>query len=224
MPFSPHKPRFACCRFRCGLPRRALGLLDAKLVHVAGVHLSNAGLDHPGDAAQGNIDAVTAAFPGENMLLVNLTRWRQGMVVAAGNPLAIRTPADLCRPGLRVPCREPGSGAFKLIAQRLADEGCTGQRLTGPSAAGHADVARLVGCGAADVGVAIESVALAAGLDFVPLAEERFDLVVPASLAATPPVARLIDVLDDPGFRTEMSHVPGYDSGLSGHVTTLDGC
>ena len=52
--------------------------------------------------------------------------------------------------------------------------------------------------------------------------EERFDLVVPADVAADKPVARVIDTLDDPAFRTEVSHLPGYDGSMSGQVTTVD--
>ena len=65
--------------------------------------------------------------------------------------------------------------------------------------------------------------ALASGLEFLPLVEERFDLVVPYDLASTVPVSRLIDVLDDSRFRKEMEHLPGYDGEFSGHVITLGG-
>ena len=89
-------------------------------------------------------------------------------------------------------------------------------------AMGHMDVARLVRTGTADAGVAIESAALAEGLDFIPLTEERFDLIVPAALATQRPFSRIIESLDDPGFRTEVSHLPGYDGSRSGHVTTVE--
>ena len=46
--------------------------------------------------------------------------------------------------------------------------------------------------------------------------------MVPASLADSPPVSRLLDTISDPGFRAEMAQLPGYDSELSGHVTTLE--
>jgi molybdate-binding protein len=186
------------------------------LVHVAGLHLSDA------RHGEGNVEAVRARFPDRRMLVVNLTRWRQGFVVPEGNPLAIRSGADLLRRGLRLARREEGSGAQTLVRRLLTAEGVDDAQPRGPSASGHAEVAQLVRCGAADVGVAIESVALAAGLGFVPLAEERFDLVVPADLAEAAPVSRLLDTLGDAGFRTEMAHMPGYDGELSGHATTLE--
>ena len=89
-------------------------------------------------------------------------------------------------------------------------------------ASGHEEVAWLVRRRSADAGVAIEGAALAEGLDFVPIAEERFDLVVPAELAAAPPVSRLLQVLDDPGFRAEVAVLPGYDVSLIGQVATVE--
>ena len=80
----------------------------------------------------------------------------------------------------------------------------------------------MVRSGSADAGIAIESAALAEGLDFIPLVSERFDLVVPADVAADSPVSRLIETLDDPAFRAEVDHLPGYDGSQSGQVTTVD--
>jgi putative molybdopterin biosynthesis protein len=199
-----------------GSSARSLDLLAEGLVHVAGLHLSDAG------HGESNTEAVRRRFPDQRMLVVNLTRWRQGFVLPAGNRLAIRSGADLLRTGLRVARREEGAGAQALVRRLLADEGADVAHLAGPAVSGHAEVAQLVACGAADVGVAIESVALAAGLDFVPLAEERFDLVVPAHRAETVPVSRLLDALDDDGFRAEMAHLPGYDGALSGQAATLE--
>ena len=195
---------------------RALELLAAGMVHIAGLHLSG------GASSHANVEAVRRRFPGRRMLVVNLTRWRQGFVVAARNPLDIRDAADLLRPGVRVVRREPGTGADELFARLLADEPGGQPDFSGPVAEGHLDVARRVHCGAADAGVAIESAALAWGLGFVPLMEERFDLVIPASIAETPPVSRFLDTLDDPGFRAEAASLPGYDTSISGHASTLE--
>jgi molybdate-binding protein/DNA-binding XRE family transcriptional regulator len=193
----------------------ALDLLEAKLVHVAGLHLRDAS----GDA---NVAAVRARFPGRRLLIANLTRWREGLVVPAGNPLKIRSGADLLRPGLRIARRDEGSGAHKLLVDLLAAEGVETPVLTGPFATGHTDVATLVACGAADVGIAIEGVALASDLGFVPLVEERFDLVVPGDIADQPIVARLLETLENPNFRADADNLPGYDTELCGHVTTLE--
>jgi putative molybdopterin biosynthesis protein len=195
---------------------RSLDLLGDGLAHVAGLHATS---PEPGED---NLAVVRRRFPGRGMLVVNLTRWRQGFVLPPGNPRAIRAAADLLRPGLRLARREVDAGAHELVRRLLEVEGAAEATMEGPLAYGHAEVAQLVRCGAADVGVAIESVALAAGLSFVPLSEERFDLVVPAELADHPPVTRLIEAIGERTFRAEVDHLPGYDAELSGHVTTLD--
>ena len=196
--------------------KRSLDLLEAGLVHVAGVHFAGGG------AGEDNVEVVRRRFAGQRMLVINLIRWRQGLVVPPGNPLAVRTAAALLRPGIKLARREEGAAAHKLLATLLAREGVEKPVLSGPLAGGHAEVAQLVRCGAADVGVAIEGVALAHGLDFVPLTEERFDLVVRAEAAETVPVSRLLDTLDDEAFRTEVAHLPGYDVGIVGHVITVE--
>ena len=195
---------------------RAMDLLGRSLVHMAGLHLSTE------DGGRDTATAARRALPGRRLLVVHLTRWRQGLVVPRGNPLGLGRGADLLRPGLTVARREEGSGAADLAARIAGSARGDGPPSTGPLAAGHAEVARLVRWGAADVGIAIESAALAEGLDFVPLTEERFDLVLPGALASEPPISRLIDALDDPGFRTEVSHLPGYDASQSGQATTVE--
>ncbi len=193
--------------------RRSMQLLAAGMVHVGGLHLA-------GDDDSAATEAVARrTLPGQRLLLVNLTSWRMGVVVSPGNPLGLAGGDDLMRPGLRLVRREEGSGAHAL-ASRLTDGASDGQN--GPRAAGHREVARMVRSGSADAGIAIESAALAEGMDFIPLVSERFDLVVPADLAADSPVSRLIETLDDPAFRAEVEHLPGYDGSQSGRVTTVD--
>lgn len=195
---------------------RSLELLAGGLVHMAGLHSSADG------SADGTVAAAQRALPGRRLLVVNLTRWRQGLVVPAGNPRAIASGADLLDSDLRVVRREEGSAAQALATRLMGAEGDCALPGSGVFARGHFEVAHLVRYGAADVGIAIESAALAEGLDFVPLTEERFDLVVPEAVAGDKPVSRVIDALDDPAFRTEVSHLPGYDGSLSGQVTTVD--
>lgn len=193
--------------------RRSMELLADGLVHVAGLHLGG------DEGAAATEAAAKRALPGRRLLVVNLTRWRMGVVVSPGNPMGLATGADLMRPGLRLAHREEGSGAHTL-ASRSTDGACDTQ--DGPRAGDHGEVARLVRSGSADAGIAIESAALAEGMDFIPLVSERFDLVVPARAAAESPVSRLIETLDDPAFRAEVEHLPGYDGSMSGHTTTVE--
>jgi DNA-binding XRE family transcriptional regulator len=85
----------------------------------------------------------------------------------------------------------------------------------------HLDVVRAVSMGAADVGVATRDAALAFGLRFVPLAEERYDLVVPQPFVTDPRVERLLDVLVSQAGRRELESL-GYDmSGAGSRVAEV---
>jgi molybdate-binding protein/DNA-binding XRE family transcriptional regulator len=194
---------------------RSLDLLERGLVHVAGVHLFDA------KDPQANLQAVRRRFAKQRMTLVNLTCWQQGLVLPPNNPLGISGVHDLNRSGIRLARRADGAGATKLLRCLLHDPLLDGPLPSGPFARGHVEVAQLVRMGAADVGVAIEAVALAAGLRFLPLAQERFDLVLPADLRDQPGVLRLLEALNARPFRTEAGLIPGYDQTLAGQTTTV---
>ena len=193
---------------------QALRMLAAGLVHMAGVHLPRDG--------EGAADAVRRAVPGRRLAVVNLTQWRQGLVVPPGNPFGIVSGADLARPGLRIARRERGSGAHALAARLLTEQAAGRAFLSGPKAATHGEVARLVRLRAAHAGIAVEGVALAEGLDFVPLSEERFDLAASADRLLQPPVSRVVELLADAAFRREAAHLPGYDGSLSGQTQMVE--
>lgn len=198
---------------------RALELLARGLVHVAGVHLADA-VD-----PDAHVRAAQATFPGQRTSVVNLARWRQGLVVARGNPLGLGADRELFQDGVRHVVRETGSGARRVLDRLLcAANGYDFTTKTPPSltADDHAEVARLVRQGAADVGVAIEAVALGEGLDFVPVSEERFDLIVPESRLEAPAVARFLELIDRASFRAEATHLPGYDLSEAGHALCVE--
>ncbi len=192
----------------------AVDLLSRGLVHVAGLHLV-------GDAQDDHTPLVRTHFPNQDMTIVNLTRWRQGLCVAKGNPLAIRTVNDLLRRDVRVVRRDVGSGAEQLLQRWLSKSGEGDLPSSGPAASSHTELAQLVRFDLADVGVCIEAVAIAQGLDFVPLDEERFDLIVPTARLEQRPIARLFDLVSARAFQTEASALPGYDLSISGHASSV---
>jgi molybdate-binding protein/DNA-binding XRE family transcriptional regulator len=195
---------------------RAVALLQRGLVHVAGLHLA------PADDPNPHRQAAQRAVPDQPATLVHLARWKQGLVVAPGNPLHLGVGPGLLRPALRVVMRDAGAGAQRVLERVLRESGCPGLSATddGPRASDHAEVARLVRWGVADVGVAIEAAAAAEGLGFLPFTEERFDLVVPQSRLDA--AARLLDVIDQPSFRAEAGGLPGYDLSHAGEAATID--
>jgi molybdate-binding protein len=176
----------------------ALRLAAAGLVHAAGVH-------------QGEAEAPEAEIPG-GAETVGFTAWREGLVIRPGT--TARGLADVARLGLRLVNREPGAQARTLLDRELRRLGLDPAELPGyhSQAAGHLQVAAAIAGGLADAGVSSEPAALAYGLDFIPLAAERFNLVLPAKHAASREVQGLLRVLASPWLLAQLASLPGYDA------------
>ena len=196
-----------------GSSMAALEALGRGEVHIAGLHLCDEA------TREFNLPFVRRALPGRAMLFVNFASWEQGIVVGAGNPLRIRGVEDLAHRNVRLVQREPGAGAHKLLEQALRAKKVPpgAVRSSGGVALGHMEVAQAIAMGAADAGIAIRSAAAAFGLGFIPLAVERFDLVIPRALATDARVERLVDTLGSTTFRRELDTVGGYITHESGH-------
>ncbi len=184
----------------------ALRLAAAGLVHVAGVHRPEDQEDHAGGAA---------GIPG-GAEVVGFTCWREGLVVRPGTQ--ITGLGDLARQGLRLVNREPGAQARVLLDRERLRLRLDPAELPGyhSQAAGHLQVAGAVAGRLADAGVSSEPAALAYGLDFIPLAEERFDLVLPAKHAASREVQALLKVLTSPWLLAQLAGLAGYDPSSCG--------
>ena len=124
----------------------------------------------------------------------------------------------MARQGLRLVNREPGAQARTLLDRERLRLRLDPAELPGydSQAAGHLQVAAAIAGGLADAGVSSEPAALAYGLDFIPLAEERFDLVLPAKHAASREVQGLLKVLTSPWLLAQLASLPGYDAGRCG--------
>lgn len=136
----------------------------------------------------------------------------------------VRGIGDLARRGLRLVNREPGAEARSVLDRELAEAGIEAGQLSGygTQATGHLQVAAAIATGLADVGVASEPAALAYGLAFVPLATERFDLVIPAQQAGSREVQGLLKVLSSRWLLDQLASLPGYDPARCGErIATL---
>ncbi len=185
----------------------ALDLLARDHVHVAGAHLY--------DEASGdfNVPFVERRLRQRPMLVINLSRWEAGIVVAPGNPRRIRGVRDLARADIAFVRRQAGSAAQDLVVRLARHEGLAEAALAerpGVVARSHGEVARLVALGVGDAGIALAATARAHGLDFIPLAEERFDLILSKDVAADARVQRLLETLGSRAFRREMESLGGH--------------
>jgi molybdate-binding protein/DNA-binding XRE family transcriptional regulator len=175
------------------------------------------GLASRSSALAGGVKTVVG---GAGLAVVNLARWRAGIVVARGNPLAIRSVSDLAAKRIDIVNREPGAGARRLLDRLLASARVPPGRVRGYNRifGSHAAVAQAVALGLCDAGIASEGAALSLGLSFVPLDEERSDLVLPLSLAQEPRGERLLETLASKAFRRDLGAFAAYDTAWSGRV------
>jgi molybdate-binding protein/DNA-binding XRE family transcriptional regulator len=185
---------------------QALAGLARGEAHVAGCHLK--------DEATGlyNVSWVRRLVPFA-CTLVTFAAWRQGLIVATGNPKGIQGVEDLSAPSVTIVNREAGSGSRSLLDRLLQRLGIPPGTLAGydREAGGHLAVARAVSSGNADAGVGVQAAAAALGLGFVPIEEERYDLVIPNHLIDEPGVKALLDLLRRPALRRRVEALGGYD-------------
>ena len=209
-PLALLDPPLAFAWWPCG-SGEALRLAAAGLVHAAGVHQVE-----PSDPTAGPADTGDATdIPGGGEV-VGFASWREGLVVRPGTQ--VRGLGDVARQGLRLVNREPGAQARALLDRERLRLRLDPAELPGYDslAAGHLQVAAAIAGGLADAGVSSEPAALAYGLDFIPLAAERFDLVLPAKHAASREVQGLLKVLTSPWLLAQLASLPGYDAGRCG--------
>ncbi|MHB1434062.1 MAG: substrate-binding domain-containing protein, partial [Streptosporangiaceae bacterium] len=163
---------------------------------------------------------------GAGTEVIGFSAWREGLVVRPDLADAVGGVADVVAAGLRLVNREPGAEARRVLDRELASLRVPGADVPGyqTTATGHLQVADAIAAGLADAGVASEPAALAYGLAFVPLAAERFDLVIPARQVASREVQALVRVLSSRWLLDQLASLPGYDPAPCGqHVATLPG-
>jgi len=188
-------------------------LVDGR-AHIAGVHLRD---PKSGDFNSG---AVRRGLRRHPAMLVNFARWELGIATAPGNPLGIRGFAELARPRMRIANRELGSGARAALDEATAQLGIRADRIDGyhREFAGHLEVASAIATEQADFGVTIRVAADVYGLGFVPIREERYDLVILARDLDSIPVKAMLDALTSRSLAHEVAQLCAYDTAQMGQV------
>jgi len=141
-------------------------------------------------------------------------------MVARGNPLGIRSVVDLARPVVRFVNREPGAALRILLDDCLqrTDVNTTAIHGYRNEVTSHREGAYRIACNVADAALGLRAIAEAFGLDFVPIAAVRCDLVIPGDLIGHPTVKILLDVLQSAALRREIDAIPGYEASVTGKI------
>jgi putative molybdopterin biosynthesis protein len=198
-----------------GLRRLARGEIAAAAIHVHRLD---------GDDEAANLDAVADAPGLHDVVVIACARREQGLVLAPGNPLQLRDVAGVAARRARLALRPQGAGAQLLLLALLARAGLAfdALALVKPVCPTGADIAQAVRSGRADCGIATRAVAQAAGLDFVPLTWERFDLALHQRDYFRPGLQTLFKFVRTAAFRDRAAELAGYDVSEAGDVRALN--
>ena len=182
--------------------------------HIAGSHL----LDE--ESGEYNLPFVRRYLGGREVVIVNLVRRVQGLIVAPGNPLTVTHLGDLRRPDVAFVNRQRGSGTRMLLDYKLAEIGIDPSEIRGYDREEytHLAVAAAVAAGSADTGLGILSAARALDVDFMPLMSEQYDLVVPHEFYDSDLLRPLFELIRSDAFRGAVDALGGYDTSSTGQV------
>jgi putative molybdopterin biosynthesis protein len=192
------------------------GLVNLRqgLCQISGSHL----LDESGEY---NIPFVRHLFPDRAVKIVTLAYRTQGLMLARGNPDGVKKIADLARPSIRFMNRNPGSGTRLWFDAELRRLHIPAEKINGYEKVvrTHSEAARLVADHKADAALGLQAAAHQYHLDFIPLFEERYDLVLP--LEQEKNLSPLLDYIQTLDFRNSLTLLTGYNTTHSGEQVFL---
>jgi len=192
------------------------GLINLRqgLCQISGSHL----LDETGEY---NTPFVRHLFPDRNMEIVTLAHRTQGLMLANGNPKCIKKISDAAISNVRFMNRNAGSGTRLWFDSELRKLKIPTEKVHGYDRVvrTHSDAASAVQSGQADAALGLQAAAYQHGLDFIPLFEERYDLILPRENEKF--LMPLLDYLQTANFRAELNVLTGYNSTHSGEQILL---
>ena len=186
--------------------------LKQKRTHLATAHL----LDP--ESGEYNFPYIKKMLPQRELTVVNLTYREQGIMVKRGNPKNIKGIDDLVKKDIKFINRQKGSGTRVLLDYLLKKKGINPLDIQGYSKEEytHLMVASAVAEGSVDAGLGILSATKAFGLDFVPVAKERYDIIIPKECHSLLKIQKLLAIIRSEKFRKKVLSLGGYDLSQSG--------
>jgi len=192
------------------------GIMAVKenMTHIAGSHL----LDP--ESGEYNISYLERYLDEQDVTLINLVHRQQGFMVLPGNPKKIETVADLTRDDVVFINRQAGSGTRVLLDYELDKAGIDADEIVGydNEEYTHMAVAVSVLSGKSDAGLGILAAARALKLDFIPVTEERYDLIIPTRFLDLPMIQKLLEITQRVDFQKAVEEMGGYSTRDTGRV------
>ncbi|PID23122.1 hypothetical protein CSV61_01295 [Sporosarcina sp. P3] len=173
-----------------------------------------------GETGEYNLPYIKRLLTGRSYMVVNLLGRKAGLYVQKGNPKHLQNWSDLRQSGIRLVNREKGSGARVLLDEQLQLAGITAPSITGydDEELNHLAVASRIASGQADVGVGIEKTARLIDVDFIPLIQEQYDLVLIKTAENEKLRELLVETLNSASFKEKLATMGGYDLTKTGTI------
>jgi len=192
--------------------------VKAEMTHIAGSHLLD---PQTGDY---NIVYLKQYLPDRDVALITLAHRQQGFMVQPGNPKNIKDVKDLVRDDVAFINRQAGSGTRVLLDYEMEKSGLTGTQVRGydNEEYTHMSVAVAVLSGKADAGLGILAAARALGLDFIPVTEERYDLVISEQYLSLPSIRQLLNIVCSGSFKEAVEKMGGYATRETGKKRMIE--
>jgi putative molybdopterin biosynthesis protein len=192
------------------------GLVNLRqgLCQISGSHL----LDESGEY---NTPFIRHLFPDRAVEMVTLAHRTQGLMLASGNPKAVKKIGDLAKPNIRFVNRNPGSGTRLWFDAELRKAGIPAKKIRGYDdvVKTHSEAAALIASNKADAALGLQAAAHQRNLVFIPLFEERYDLVLPREQEKM--LSPLLDYIQTLDFRNSLASLTGYNTAHSGEQILL---
>lgn len=181
--------------------------LSQLLAHIAGIHLFDP------LTKEYNISYLSRYLSGFSVTVINLFYRTQGIILGKGNPKKITSLLDFSRGDVVIINRQDGSGTRILFDTLLRDSGIAAASINGydNSVTTHMELAAAIGKGHADAGIGIQAAAQALGLDFIPLKDERYDIVLLNDYLSLRSVQTLLEIIRSDRFKTLLHGREGYN-------------
>lgn len=186
--------------------------LKSGTCHLAGAHLFDP------ETGEYNFPYLRSYLKGIETKVINLVHREQGLIVQRNNPKGIKGLTDLCRDDISFINRQKGSGTRILLDYELKKLSLDPKRMKGyeNEEYSHMAIASLVASGRVDAGLGILSAAKAMNLDFIPIAKERYDLIIPVAYFGDEKIVKVIETIRSKRFKEEVLRMGGYDVSRTG--------
>lgn len=192
------------------------GLVNLRqgLCQISGSHLL-------GEGGEYNTPFVKHLFPDRDVEIITLAYRTQGLMLANGNPKGIKKIADIARPNVRFLNRNAGSGTRLWLDAELRRLNLPVEEIDGyeNQVKTHSEAANLISQNNVDVSLGLQAAAHQNGLDFIPLFEERYDLVLPRAQEKN--LNPLLEYIQTANFREMLASLTGYNTSHSGETVTV---